>query len=110
MKTNKWKIAFWCCLPVTIIFGILALAFFYLLLDQSVTLDHQKIGYCDTNNDLQKLMTIINETDLSKSQIETLLVSDSTLFFSQFKKDTVQLNRVNLVFKSEKLSEVYLRW
>lgn len=100
---NKWKIRFWICL--TILFLTFGLSF-YVILDQGVSLTYIKEGYADTEADLNQLVKIINETDLSKSQIKKSLKKNHL----DFNTDTVSLQRINLIFKESKLYRVELSW
>jgi hypothetical protein len=104
---NKWKIAFWCCLTVLILVtGFSA----YSILDNGVTLTYQKEGYTDTENDLDQLIEIINKTDLTKEQIKTELKNHKLYENMNFKKDTISLDRVSLVFDHDKLKSVTKQW
>jgi hypothetical protein len=104
---NKWKIAFWVCLTVLLIvtaFGV------YSIVDQAVTLTYQKEGYTETENDLDNLIEIINKTDLTKIQIEKEL-KDQRLYESlDFRKDTISLDRISLIFDNNKLKNVIKQW
>lgn len=104
---NKWKIAFWCCLTLFIIVTGFS---FYSMIDQGVTLTYQKEGYIDTEQDLDDLITFINKTDFSKSEIENTLKDHFQYEFMDFKTDTISLNRIELVFENDKLERVIKRW
>lgn len=104
---NKWKIAFWVCFPVLLIvtaFGV------YSIVDQAITLTYQKEGYADTENDLDNLIEIINKTDLTKTQIEKELKDHRLYEYMDFKKDTISLDRISLVFDNNKLKNVTKQW
>lgn len=104
---NKWKIAFWVCLTALILvtaFGI------YSIIDQAVTLTYQKEGYTDTENDLDNLIEIINKTDLTKTQIQKELKDHRLYEYMDFKTDTISLDRVTLIFQSDKLFKVTKQW
>lgn len=104
---NKWKIAFWVCLTVLLIvtaFGV------YSIVDQAVTLTYQKEGYTDTENDLDNLIEIINKTDLTKTQIEKELKDHRLYEYMDFKKDTISLDRISLIFDNNKLKSVTKQW
>jgi hypothetical protein len=104
---NKWKIAFWICLTVLILvtaFGV------YSIIDQAVSLTYQKEGYIDTENDLDNLIKIINKTDLTKTQIQNELKDHRLYEYMDFKADTISLDRVTLIFKSDKLFKVTKQW
>jgi predicted site-specific integrase-resolvase len=101
---NKWKIAFWICfcfLIGTALFGT------YSILDQGVTITYERVSYADTENDLKELVRIINETNLSKSEIKSILKSREYL---EFAKDSISLNRVTLCFRGDQLKRIKLNW
>ena len=62
---SKWKIGFWVSTSLLIMSIVIAA---YVLIDQSVSIMYLKAGYEGTENDLQTLNELINETDLSKSR------------------------------------------
>ncbi len=104
---NKWKIAFWVCLfLMTIITGFL----FYSIIDQGVTITYMKEGYTATENDLDNIARIINETDLSKEKIKEILSNHHLYEFMDFKKDTISLDRMTIIFKDNKLSGLKKEW
>jgi len=78
----------------------------YAILDQGVTLTYMKEGYGDTKSDLEQLVKIINDTDLTKDQIKRTLKSDDL----DFKADTVSLRRTDLIFEENKLKRIELTW
>ena len=104
---NKWKIAFWVCLTLLLLVTAFST---YSIVDQGVTLTHMKEGYTDTENDLDNISKIINETDFSKNQIKTALKQHYLFEYMEFDKDTVSLDRVELIFKDEKLFKVLKQW
>ena len=104
---NKWKIAFWVCLTVMLLVTAFSV---YSIIDQAVTLTYQKEGYTDTENDLDNLIEIINKTDLTKTQIEKELKDHRLYEYMNFKKDTMSLDRVTLIFQSDKLFKVTKQW
>lgn len=104
---NKWKVAFWSCLTVLVVVTMFSM---YSIVDQGVTLTYQEEGYRDTENDLDKLIEIINKTNLTKKQIETELKDRNVFEFMDFKTDTISLNRVLLIFDNDKLKSVMKQW
>jgi hypothetical protein len=100
---NKWKIAFWFCL--TTLFLVTAFGI-YCVIDQGITLTYMKDGYEDTENDLDNISKIINETDLTKLQIKKTLRPHHLYEYMDFNKDTVSLDRVSLIFKDDKLFKI----
>jgi hypothetical protein len=104
---NKWKIAFWICLTLLLLVTAFST---YSVIDQGVTLTYLKEGYTDTENDLDNISKIINETDLSKNQIKTALKQHHLFELMEFDKDTVSLDRVTLIFRDDKLFKVVKQW
>jgi hypothetical protein len=104
---NKWKIAFWVCLTVLLLVTAFSV---YSIIDQAVTLTYQKEGYTDTENDLDNLIEIINKTDLTKTQIQNELKDHRLYEYMDFKKDTISLDRVILIFENNKLKSVIKQW
>jgi hypothetical protein len=104
---NKWEIAFWCCLTLLVMVSVFSA---YSIIDQAYTLTYHKVSYEDTEKDLEKLMEIINKTDLTKKQIETELKDHSHSEFMNFNSDTISLNRVLLIFENDKLKLVTKQW
>ena len=104
---NKWKIAFWSCLTLLVAVTVFSA---YSIIDQAYTLTYHKVGYVDTEKDLEQLMEIINKTDLTKKQIETELKDRNDFEFMDFKTDTISLNRVLLIFDKDKLKKVTKQW
>jgi|PorBlaBluebeHill_2_1084457.scaffolds.fasta_scaffold181252_1 hypothetical protein len=104
---NKWKIAFWTCLMILIFStGFLV----YEIIDQGVTLTYQKEGYANTKNDLNELIKIINQTDLTKSEIKSGLLDHRLYEFMDFESDTIPLERVILIFENNNLKKVVKEW
>ncbi len=104
---NKWKVAFWSCLTLLVVVTVFSA---YSIIDQAYTLTYHKVGYEDTEKDLDQLMEIINKTDLTKKQIENELKDRSDFEFMDFKTDTISLNRVLLIFDKDKLKTVTKQW
>jgi hypothetical protein len=104
---NKWKLAFWISLTLLVSVTVFS---FYEILDQGVTITYMKQGYTDTENDLDYLMKIINETDLSKSEIQKVLSDHSLHEFMDFNRDTISLKRIELIFENEKLVNITKQW
>jgi hypothetical protein len=104
---NKWQIAFWVCLTVLLLMTAFS---FYLIIDQAVTLTYQKEGYTDTETDLDILIKIINKTDLTKRQIQKEFKDHRPYVYIDFKKDTISLDRVLLIFDRNTLKSVTKPW
>jgi len=99
--------AFWTCLTMLLLVTTFS---FYYILDQGVTLTYMQAGYKDTENDLDNISKIINETDLSKTQIKNKLTEHHLFSYMEFEKDTVSLEKVTLIFKDDKLFKITKEW
>lgn len=104
---NKWKTAFIVCLTVLLLVTAFSV---YSIIDQSVTLTYQKEGYTNTESDLDNLIEIINKTDLTKTEIQKELKNHKFYEYMDFKKDTISLTRVLLIFDNNKLKRVSKQW
>lgn len=104
---NKWKIGFWISTALLLISVIVAA---YVLVDQSVTIMYMRDGYEGTENDLKSLTELINDTDLSKNQIEKSLEDHRLKEFMDFKSDTIGLERIQLIFKNGQLERIENQW
>jgi putative Mn2+ efflux pump MntP len=100
---NKWKTAFWISF---ILLAFVSVFSIYSILDQAVTLTYQRDSHEDVENDLNVLSVIINETNLSKTQILKVLKNHHLYIYLDVKKDSVSLDRLTLVFKNGKLIKV----
>jgi len=65
-----------------------------------------KEGYANTENDLNNLIQIINSNDLSKRKIKENLSSHRFYDMMEFDKDTIGLERVDLVFVHDTLRKI----
>jgi hypothetical protein len=104
---NKWKIAFLTCFATLIIVIIGGL---YSIIDQGTSLTYMRKGYKDTENDLDNLMKIINETDLTKGQIKKSFKGHKLFEYMNFKSDTISVDRVNLIFNDNRLAKITKQW
>jgi hypothetical protein len=100
---NKWKTRFWICFALLISVTLIGS---YVIIDQGVTLTYVKDGYQETDNDLNTLMVLINETDFSKTSIKEKLQSHAMYEQMDFNTNEVQLDCVTLFFKDDKLSRI----
>jgi hypothetical protein len=82
----------------------------YSIIDQAVTLTYQKEGYTDTENDLNNLIEIINKTDLTKTEIQKEIKDHRLYEYMDFKKDTISLDRLSLIFDNDKLKTITKHW
>jgi hypothetical protein len=104
---NKWKIAFWISTLLLLTTVVVAA---YVLIDQSVTIMYMRDGYEGTENDLKALTELINDTDLSKEQIENRLNDHRLYDFMDFKSDTIGLERIQLIFENGQLERIENQW
>ncbi len=102
-KLDRWKIAFWICLTLLLLTGISGI---YTVLDQGVTLTHLREIHQDTEADLQTLVKLINETDLTKNEIKAELQNHRLREYMNFESNTVSLERTQLVFKNDQLEKL----
>jgi len=100
---NRWKLAFW--ISFLMLLTVTAVGI-YAIIDQGVTLTYMKESYADTENDLNYLSKIINETDLSKSKVQQALSKHDLYEHMNFKRDEISLHTISLVFKKGKLIKV----
>ncbi len=103
MTKNKWKIAFWWC--STILFFVVGISV-YSTIDQGYSLSYLKDSYTEKETEIDNLVIIINETDLSKTGIEKTLKKHKIGDSVNFKSDTVSLDELKLIFINDKLFKV----
>lgn len=107
MINNKWRQAFWISTLTLLTVTLIGL---YLIIDQAITNAYKSDGYTSTENDLILLIKIINETDLTKSEIETKMRTHKFYEFMDFNQDTVTLQRISLIFESDTLTKIEKQW
>jgi hypothetical protein len=100
---NKWKIAFWCCL--TTLFIVVGISI-YSTIDQGYSLSYLRDNYTEKETELDNVILILNETDLSKTRIEKTLKKHRIGESANFKSDTVSLDELKLIFRNDKLFKV----
>lgn len=100
---NKWKIGFWLCF--VLLLTSLALGF-YSIIDQGVTLTYLRQSYDETEDDLERLIKIVNETDMTKKDIDKLLAVDTATVSVIPRGDTLYVGRIFLTFEKDTLSKV----
>ena len=104
---NKWKIGFWICLALLISVTLFGL---YSIIDQGVTLTYLRESYDDTENDLNTLIELINETDLTKAQIKDKLKTHYLFEFMDFRQDKIHIHRLTLIFNKGRLEKIEKQW
>jgi len=107
MIKNKWRLAFWISILTLLVVTAIGL---YSIIDQGVTITYLRDGYTNTENDLNSMIELINETNLTKSEIETKLKTHRFIEFMDLKKDTIPLERVNLIFENDTLRRIEKQW
>lgn len=107
MINNKWRLAFWISTLTLLTVTLIGL---YLIIDQVITNAYKSDGYTSTENDLNSLIKIINETNLTKSDIETKMRTHKFYEFMDFNKDTVTLQRISLIFENDTLTKIEKQW
>lgn len=107
MKKNKWKVAFWICFVLLVSVSVFTI---YSIIDQGVTITYMKEGYTSTENDLNTLIQIVNSNDLSKKEIKVELTGHRFYDSMEFDKDTVALERVDLIFNNDTLHQIIKQW
>jgi hypothetical protein len=107
MMKNKWKVAFWICFILLILVSVFGV---YSIIDQGVTITYMKDGYTSTENDLNTLIQIVNSNDLSKKEIKEKLAGHRFYDIMEFDKDTVALERVELIFRDDTLQQIIKQW
>ena len=100
---NKWKIAFWCCLTTLLIVVGISI---YSTIDQGCSLSYLQDSYTEKETELDKVILILNETDLSKTGIEKTLKKHKIGESADFKSDTISLGALKLIFRNDKLFKV----
>ena len=53
---------------------------------------------------------IINETNLTKLEIETNIKTHKSFEYMNFKQDTIPLKRISLIFESDTLKKIEKQW
>lgn len=107
MIKNKWRLA---CGIAILSLLVVSIAGFYLIMDQGVTITYMQDGYTQTQNDLNTLIELINETDLTKPEIENALKHHKLFAYMDFQQDTILLERVNLIFEGDTLKKIDKQW
>ena len=107
MINNKWRLAFW--ISILTLLGVIIIGL-YSIIEQGVTITYMKDGYTNTESDLNSLVEIINETKLTKSEIEVKMKTHKFFEIMDFKKDTIPLERVNLIFEMDTLRRIDKQW
>lgn len=107
MIKNRWKKAFWVSFILLLSVSALGL---YSIIDQGVTITYMKEGYTSTENDLSTVIQIVNSNKWSKKEIKDELMGHRFYDSLDFNRDTVSLERVDLIFSNDTLRQIIIRW
>lgn len=107
MIKNKWKVAFWISFALLLSVSAFGL---YSIIDQGVTITYMKEGYTITENDLNTLIQIVNSNKSTKKEIKDELTGHRFYDSMNFKRDTIPLERVELIFKNGTLQQIIKQW
>lgn len=99
---NKWKLSFWICFVTLISISLFST---YTIFEINTTKMVYDESYRSTYLDLDDLIEIINETDLSKAEIQKKLELENLT-----NSDTIQLQIIDLVFKENRLYKINQRY
>ena len=100
---NKWKVAFW--ISIVVLFSVTGL-FIYEQTDQAFKTVRTSINNSKTYQDLDAISKILNETNLTKPEIQNSLKEHKLFNNWDFERDTISLERLNLIFKNNKLNKI----
>lgn len=107
MIRNKWRLAFWICLVILLLISGFSI---YSIIDQGVTITCIRVGYKNTENDLNSLILITNAKDFKKASIRENLKSHRFYDMMDFTKDSIELERVILIFENDTLKRIEKQW
>jgi|GraSoiStandDraft_4_1057263.scaffolds.fasta_scaffold754943_1 hypothetical protein len=96
---NKWKVAFWICFTV-LLFCI------YTGASQAISLVKTSAGYSKTAEDLESVSRVINFQKIKKEDIQSALKDHSLFSQIDFRKDTITLNTLQMIFRDNKLIQI----
>ena len=85
---NYWKVVFWVATIGCLSFILIGFCCF---IDQAITITYMQEGYSCTENDLNTITVLINETDLSKTEIITKLQEYKPSDYFYLEGDTIEL-------------------
>lgn len=100
---NTWKIAFWSSIVALIlVIGFSA----YTIIDQAYAITYQNVSYTDISNDLDQLIEVVNQTKLTKTELENALKNHHLYRTIDFNSDTISINQMVFVFEGDILKSV----
>ena len=107
MKLKGALIIAVCLLFISIIGNIYMV---YVNIDQGYSLSYLHDGYTNTENDLQEVIDLYNNRAYTKEEIHEALKDHSFYEVLDFGKDTIELERVYLIFEHDQLQKVQKAW
>ena len=105
-KNNNWKIVFWLYFTISIVFII------YLFGKNSsneVDLAFTKMDKILIENDVKMISEIVNNTDLSKTEILNKISKDKLYKIEKTENNKIEFGRVILTFENEKLKNIEIK-
>ncbi len=109
-RKKTWKTPFVIALFLLMISGAFNIYAFYVNVDQAYTIDDISKGYSNTDNDLHEIIEFYNNKAFSKPEIQTMLADHGFYEIMDFSKDTIELERISLIFKNNQLEAIQKNW
>ena len=78
----------------------------YSIIDQGVTLTYLRQSYDEIEGDLERLIKIVNETDMTRRSIDKVLGADRDSAIVIPRGDTLFVGRIFLTFEKDTLAKV----
>ncbi|WP_141239652.1 hypothetical protein [Croceivirga radicis] len=75
-----------------------------------MALTHMKEGYSDTESDLETIIQIVGQTDQTKQEIENVLKDHRLYEYMDFRTDTIEIERLTLIFENDYLKRIEKQW
>ena len=105
-ETNKWKVGFWIYFAFSI---ILILYFFAKNNSNEVALAFTKMDKLLIEQDIKMISEIINNTDLSKTEILDEITKGKLYKIEKTENNQIEFGRVILTFENEKLEKIKIK-
>lgn len=105
-KNNNWKIVFWLYFTISIVFIIYI---FGKNSSNEVDLAFTKMDKILIENDVKMISEIVNNTDLSKTEILNKISKDKLYKIEKTENNKIEFGRVILTFENEKLKNIEIK-
>lgn len=105
-KNSKWKIAFWLYFAISI---VLIIYLFAKNSSNAVNLAFTKMDKILIENDIKMISEIVNNTDLSKTEILNEITKDKLYKIEKIENNKIEFGRVILKFENEKLKSIEIK-